>query len=203
MKKSLRCLLVTFLISVIAGCGSRSGPSLPDPITRNDALLVLRATLAALGSTQDVDAACPQGGTVTREDVAEGMADYSFDACRFDGLTLTGFLGVTPGATGFEGFEYDVSVIGEPSTPGISGSISTDDDGLLTFNIIGQGLETSQQITVTGTATINEDGTLDGTLTLSYEGEEITECPLDDVDLINSSCGDYADLCGLDVDDFC
>ncbi len=196
MKRLLKLSSLVFAICLFAACGGRSGYDLPQPVTRNDALLVLRASLIALGSANDDGGTCPEGGAVSREDIEEST-EYTFTVCRVDDLTLTGALSVSPYGT-----EYAISLVGE--TPDIDGLISTDaETNLLAFDLRGQGLETSEQITLTGTGTINEDGTLDGSLTLSFEGEQVAQCLLDDFDLVNSSCGDAAVVCGLDPGDFC
>lgn len=146
--------------------------------------------------TQSIDLPCDAGGTFSLDASNPEAIVFTFNDCDFGDGVIDGSMTVSASTITFEDFTV---VPDNGCTLSMSGSVE-----ITTTTISYDMTATSDDgtYTISGDLTVNDDETLDGTLTVSSDGTTILTCILDDFDA-SAECAEYADTCGVDPDEIC
>lgn len=172
------------------------------------AALIVKAEQAGLKAQTDpcvvgetsITCDCQGGGSFSLEFGSGTSSDMNFDNCiDATGGLIDGGLTITSDASGSATIDFNdlTTDFGDCGAFTMNGTETIDTDGSLSIDLsVTGGGETTN---IDGDLSVNDDGTLDGTL--SYSGAIEADCFFDNTDV--SLCPNVADACGLAVDEVC
>lgn len=218
-KRVLKIFISVFFLFSVTGLSACNGgnlcegsqcASLPDGVSPEESVYVLEGTLLALKRVlvDGGDTDCLEGGSIDYSSEDEVLTTFSFSACDEGDQIITGpiYQYWYDDDTGIYSYELDFVVYPGLSVGGTVNYNST--SSILDFDVVASEEEASGGIQVDGSPTLTDEGRLNGSLILTYEGssdesETVVTCPFTDFLISSSQCSDYALVCGLSEEVYC